>query len=59
MITKDQFELIEEALSVYTNTLNDRKGITIINRQAGRILAELESSMNDHLDYQEVDNGDS
>ena len=55
MITQDQFELIEEALSVYTNTLNDCKGITIINRQAGRILAELESSMNDHLDSQEID----
>ena len=53
MITQDQFELIEEALSVYTNTLNDSKGITIINRQAGRLLADLESSM------QEVDDGDS
>ena len=59
MITQDQFELIEEALSVYTNTLNDSKGITIINRQAGRVLAELQSSMNDNLEYQEVDNGDS
>ncbi len=55
MITQDQFELIEEALSVYTNTLNDSKGITIINRQAGRVLAELQSSMNDHLDSQEID----
>ena len=59
MITQDQFELIEETHSVYTNTLNDRKGITIINRQAGRVLAELQSSMNDHLDSQEIDNGDS
>ena len=53
MITQDQFELIEAALSGYTNTLNDSKGITIINRQAGRILAELESSL------QEVDDGNS
>ena len=47
MITQDQFELIEEALSVYTNTLNDRKGITIINRQAGRLLAKLETLLPD------------
>ena len=37
----DEFELISEALSVYTNTLNGGKGITLVNRQAGRLLAKL------------------
>ena len=40
-LTIDEYELISEALSVYTNTLNDGKGITLINRQAGRLLAKL------------------
>tara|TARA_B100000579_G_scaffold323869_1_gene273632 strand:+ start:102 stop:317 length:216 start_codon:yes stop_codon:yes gene_type:complete len=42
VLTIDEYELISEALSVYTNTLNDGKGITIINRQAGRLLAKLQ-----------------
>ena len=41
-LTIDEYELISEALSVYTNTLNDGKGITLINRQAGRLLAKLQ-----------------
>ena len=53
ILTVDEYELMSEALSVYTGTLNDGKGITLINRQAGRLLADLESSM------QEVDNGNS
>ena len=42
VLTIDEYELISEALSVYTNTLNDGKGITLINRQAGRLLAKLQ-----------------
>ena len=42
VLTIDEYELISEALSVYTNSLNDGKGITIINRQAGRLLAKLQ-----------------
>ena len=42
VLTIDEYELISEALSVYTNSLNDGKGITLINRQAGRLLAKLQ-----------------
>tara|TARA_B100001250_G_C19227455_1_gene540700 strand:- start:338 stop:514 length:177 start_codon:yes stop_codon:yes gene_type:complete len=43
VITMDEYELINEALLSYTNTLNGGKGITLINRQAGRLLAKLDT----------------
>ena len=46
-LTIDEYELIGEALSVYTGTLNDGRGITLINRQAGRLLAKLENLLPD------------
>ena len=45
VLTIDEYELISEALSVYTNSLNDGKGITLINRQAGRLLAKLQQQL--------------
>lgn len=41
-ITQDEYELIEEALSHYTGTINDGRGLTLLNRQAGRLLAKLD-----------------
>ena len=47
ILTVDEYELMSEALSVYTGPLNDGKGITLINRQAGRLLAKLETLLPD------------
>ena len=47
ILTVDEYELMSEAFSVYTGTLNDGKGITLINRQAGRLLAKLETLLPD------------
>ena len=47
ILTVDEYELMSEALNVYTGTLNDGKGITLINRQAGRLLAKLETLLLD------------
>tara|TARA_B100000945_G_scaffold144033_1_gene115314 strand:+ start:686 stop:859 length:174 start_codon:yes stop_codon:yes gene_type:complete len=41
-LTQDEYELIEEALTHYSSTLNDGRGLTLINRQAGRLLAKLD-----------------
>jgi|TARA_B100000902_G_scaffold375711_1_gene405979 hypothetical protein len=43
-LTADEYELIEEALTHYTGTLNDGRGLTLLNRQAGRLLAKLDPS---------------
>mgnify|MGYP001205606661 FL=1 len=47
ILTVDEYELISEGLSVYADTLNDGKGITLINRQVGRLLAKLETLLPD------------
>ena len=41
MITEDQFELIDAALDVYLMSQNGGKGNPLLNRQAGRLLADL------------------
>ena len=44
-LTTDEFELISEALSVFTNSINNGKGLTLINRQSGRLLNKLEKNV--------------
>ena len=44
-LTTDEFELISDALSVFTNSINNGKGLTLINRQAGRLLNKLEKNV--------------
>ena len=44
-LTIDEFELINEALSEYIHTLNDGKGLTLVNQQVGRLLAKLERNV--------------
>ena len=44
-LTPDEFELISEALSVFTNSINNGKGLTLINRQSGRLLNKLEKNV--------------
>ena len=47
-LTTDEFELISEALSVFTNSINNGKGLTIVNRQAGRLISKLEKNTEDY-----------
>ena len=44
-LTTDEFELISDALSVFTNSINNGKGLTLINRQAGRLISKLEKNV--------------
>ena len=44
-ITTDQFELIEAAFDVFLMKQNNGKGLDFLNRQAGRILATLETHL--------------
>ena len=37
----DEYELIKEAFDYYTNSLNDGKGIPIVNRYVGTLLAKI------------------
>tara|TARA_B100000965_G_scaffold34859_1_gene25758 strand:- start:1133 stop:1483 length:351 start_codon:yes stop_codon:yes gene_type:complete len=41
LLTENEYELLEEALSVYLNQQNDGRGNTLLNRQSGRLLAKL------------------
>ena len=45
MITEDQFELIDAALDVYLMQQNEGRGNPILNRQAGRLLRDLKTIM--------------
>ena len=42
LLTQNEFELIDEALTSYLNDQNDGRGNTLLNRQAGRLLAKLD-----------------
>ena len=45
MITEDQFELIDAALDVYLMKQNEGRGNPLLNRQAGRLLRDLKTMM--------------
>ena len=51
-LTTDQFELIEAAFDVFLMKQNNGKGLDFLNRQAGRILATLETHLENYHELQ-------
>ena len=41
-LNPSEYELISESIHYYTNSLNDGKGVPIVNTYAGKLLAYLE-----------------
>ena len=48
-LNPSEYQLISESIRYYTNSLNDGKGVPIVNTYAGKLLAYLE----DFIRYEE------